>query len=102
MRAPQISVPELFQKPRRACTMKKLTGFLAGVCLVFLGLVSCPDVAAAQDGAGRPAPPKVLVIQREGLKPGRTGNTHPKTESSFGQAMTSAKWAPPFLAVAAL
>jgi hypothetical protein len=63
-------VPELLQKPRRACTMKKLTGFLAGGCLVFLGLVACPGVVAAQDGAGAPAPPKVLVIQREVLKPG--------------------------------
>jgi hypothetical protein len=72
--------------------MKKLTGFLAGGCLVFLGLVTCPGIAAAQDGAGAPAPPKVLVIQREVLKPGRAGNTHLKTESAFVQAMTAAKW----------
>ena len=73
--------------------MKKLTGFLAGCCLVFLGLVSCPGVAAAQDGAGAGMPPpKVLIIQREVLKPGRAGNTHLKTESAFVQAMTAAKW----------
>ena len=73
--------------------MKKLTGFLAGGCLIFLGLVAGPRVAAAQDGGGAAmAPPKVLVIQREVLKPGRAGNTHLKTESAFVQAMTAAKW----------
>jgi hypothetical protein len=73
--------------------MKKLTGYLAGGCLVFLGLVTGPGVAAAQDGAGAGTPPpKVLVIQRELLKPGRAGNTHLKTESAFVQAMTAAKW----------
>jgi len=74
--------------------MKKLTGYLAGGCLVLLGLVTSPGIAAAQDGAGAgmPPPPKVLVIQREMLKPGRAGNTHLKTESAFVQAMTAAKW----------
>jgi hypothetical protein len=69
--------------------MKKLTVFSAGMCLVFTGLVSGLGVAAAQE---MPAPPKVLVIQREVLKPGRAGNTHLKTESAFVQAMTAAKW----------
>jgi len=35
--------------------------------------------------------PKVLVIQREFLKPGRTGSNHEKTEKHFVQAMTAAK-----------
>ncbi|HTC75970.1 MAG TPA: hypothetical protein VK684_10360 [Edaphobacter sp.] len=82
--------------------MKKLTGLLAGGCLVFLGLVSCPNVAAAQDGAGVPPPPKVLVIQREVLKPGRAGNTHLKTEGAFVQAMTAAKWPTHYFAVESL
>ena len=73
--------------------MNKLTGYLAGCCLVLLGLVTSPGIAAAQDGAGAGMPPpKVLVIQREMLKPGRAGNTHLKTESAFVQAMTAAKW----------
>ena len=65
-----------------------------------LGLVTSPVVAAAQDGAGAgiPPPPKVLVIQREMLKPGRAGNTHLKTESAFVQAMTAAKWPTNYLA----
>jgi hypothetical protein len=69
--------------------MKKLTGFLAAMCLVFTGLVTGLGVAAAQE---MPGPPKVLVIQRELLKPGRAGATHLKTESAFVQAMTAAKW----------
>src|SRR4051812_41217187 len=70
--------------------MKKLAGFFAGMCLVFTGLVTGLGVAAAQEM--QPGPPKVLVIQREMLKPGRAGNTHIKTESAFVQAMTAAKW----------
>ena len=69
--------------------MKNLTRFSAG-CLLFTGLVTGVGVAAAQEMP--PAPPKVLVIQREVLKPGRAGNTHLKTESAFVQAMTAAKW----------
>src|SRR3984893_14224892 len=73
--------------------MKKLTGFSSGMCLAFTGLVVGLGVAAAQDGAGAGTPPpKVLVIQREVLKPGRAGATHLKTESAFVQAMTAAKW----------
>jgi hypothetical protein len=70
--------------------MKKLTGFSAGLCLVFSGLVTGLDFAVAQEM--QPGPPKVLVIQREMLKPGRAGATHLKTESAFVQAMTAAKW----------
>ena len=68
--------------------MKKLAGFSAGMCLVFTGLVTGLGFAAAQEMP--PRPPKVLVIQREMLKPGRAGNTHLKTESAFVQAMTAA------------
>jgi hypothetical protein len=86
---PPILVPELFQKPKEACAMKTLTWFSAGMCLVFTGLVAGLGTAAAQV---MPGPPKVLVIQREVLKPGRAGATHLKTESAFVQAMTAAKW----------
>jgi hypothetical protein len=83
--------------------MKKLTGFSAGVCLAFSGLVSCVSVGAAQDGSGAGAPPpKVLVIQREVLKPGRAGNAHLKTEGAFVQAMTAAKWPTHYFAVESL
>ena len=35
---------------------------------------------------------KFLLIQREYLKPGRTGSMHEKTESAFIRAMAAAKW----------
>jgi hypothetical protein len=79
--------------------MKKLTGFSAGMCLVFTGLVAGLGTAAAQE---MPGPPKVLVIQREMLKPGRAGNTHLKTESAFVQAMTAAKWPTHYFAAESL
>ena len=66
--------------------MKKITPISAGLCLLFLG--SC--VASAQDP--NMGPPKVLVIIREYLKPGRAGSMHEKTESAFVHAMAAAKW----------
>lgn len=70
--------------------MKKLITLSAGMSLLFLG----SSIAPAQDGAGSPTagPPKVLVIMREYLKPGRAGSMHEKTESAFVRAMAAAKW----------
>jgi len=65
--------------------MKKLTGLTAGALVLVTGL----GVAAAQQEMG---PPKVLVIQREFLKPGKGGPTHERSESAFVRAMTAAKW----------
>ena len=48
------------------------------------------------------APPKVLVIQREFLKPGVGGAPHMKTESLFVQAMTAAKWPTHYLGLDAM
>src|ERR1700748_1741799 len=55
--AVNVRILNCFKKPRRACTMKKLTGYLAGGCLVLSGLVAGAGVAAAQDGAGAGTPP---------------------------------------------
>lgn len=66
--------------------MKKITPISTGLCLLFLG--SC--AASAQDP--NMGPPKVLVIIREYLKPGRAGSMHEKTESAFVRAMAAAKW----------
>ena len=53
-------------------------------------------MAAAQDpSSGSMAPPKVLVLYREFLKPGKQGASHEKTESAFVQAVTKAKWPQP-------
>jgi hypothetical protein len=66
--------------------MKKMTTLSAGLCLLYLG----SSVASAQDPTM--GPPKVLVINREYLKPGRGGSAHEKTESAFVRAMAAAKW----------
>jgi hypothetical protein len=65
--------------------MKKITPLSVGLCLLFIG----SNIASAQENMG---PPKVLVIMREYLKPGRAGSMHEKTESAFVHAMTAAKW----------
>jgi hypothetical protein len=65
--------------------MKKPTALSVGLCLLFIG----SGIASAQETMG---PPKVLVIMREYLKPGKAGSTHEKTESAFVRAMSAAKW----------
>jgi hypothetical protein len=68
--------------------MKKASGFLLGICLV-LGTAS---VAAAQEKSeGMHTPPTVLRIDREVLKPGKSGSAHDRTESAFVKAMSNAK-----------
>jgi hypothetical protein len=79
--------------------MKKVTGLFAALCLLFLGT----SIASAQETA-EPAltPPKVLVIQREFVKPGKTGAAHERTESAFVRAMTAAKWPTHYFAAQSL
>ena len=79
--------------------MKKFTGLLLGSSLLF----GCIGFATAQDKpAGMPPPPKVLVIFREFLKPGKAGSTHEKSESAFVQAFTRAKWPTHYLTIDSL
>jgi hypothetical protein len=85
----------IFSSQEEAFDMKKLTGLLAGVCVSAIGL----GVAVAQEAMG---PPKVLVIQREYLKPGRGGSVHERSESAFVRAMTAAKWPVHYFALEAL
>jgi len=66
--------------------MKKITMLPVGLCLLFVG----SGIASAQDPTL--GPPKVLVIQREYLKPGKAGSTHDKSEGAFVHAMAAAKW----------
>jgi len=79
--------------------MKKFTGLLLGSALLFgsMGLAT-----AQEKPSGMPAPPKVLVIFREFLKPGKAGSTHEKTESAFVQAFTRAKWPTHYLTIDSL
>ncbi|HUB18258.1 MAG TPA: hypothetical protein VL990_06465 [Acidobacteriaceae bacterium] len=55
-------------------------------------------IAAAQDSA-LPPPPKVLVIQREYLKPGKAGNVHVESEANFIKAENDAKWPTHYIAM---
>ncbi|MGB7751621.1 MAG: hypothetical protein WCF88_08720, partial [Candidatus Acidiferrales bacterium] len=65
-----------------------LTAVLLGTCLC----IGPATVAVAQENAATVnMPPKVLVINREVLKPGKSGNPHQRTESAFVRAMAAAK-----------
>jgi hypothetical protein len=64
--------------------MRKLVGFF--VFFAFLGIA-----AAQEQQQGMNQPPKVLVITREFLKPGKSGAPHEKTEMVFTQALARAK-----------
>jgi hypothetical protein len=66
--------------------MKRLTGWLLASSVLFGGL----GTAAAQEMSG--GPPKVLVVFREVLKPGKSGTIHEKSESAFVEAFAKAKW----------
>ena len=66
--------------------MKRNIGLWLVVNLLAVSAVS----VVAQDYST--APPKVLLVQREFLKPGISGAPHMKMESAFVAAMTAAKW----------
>jgi hypothetical protein len=67
--------------------MKIVVTILLGTCLC----VGAATVAVAQNNGGINMPPKVLVINREVLKPGKNGTPHQRTESAFVRAMAAAK-----------
>jgi hypothetical protein len=77
-------------------------GSLIGLCL-FAGLgFSGFGAATAMGQTSKTTPPKVLVVQREFLKPGRSGSQHQKTESAFVEAFTQAKSPSHYLAMDSL
>jgi hypothetical protein len=78
--------------------MKRLTWGLLSLCVLFGGLV----VASAQEMQGMHKPPKVLLIMREFVKPGKAGMPHEKTESLFVQAFQKAKWPTNYLGMESL
>jgi hypothetical protein len=66
-------------------------------------LAGCAVTLQAQGGGeGATSPPKVLVVSREFLKPGKGGSPHERTESAFVQAFTAAKWPTHYLGTDAL
>jgi len=79
--------------------MKKVVTLLLGTCLC----IGTATVAVAQENAaGKDMPPKVLVINREVLKPGKGGSPHERTESAFVRAMAAAKSSAHYLGMDAL
>ncbi len=82
--------------------MKRYFGPLISLGL-FAGLgLAGLSAATAIGQTSKSTPPKVLVIQREFLKPGRAGSQHQKTESAFVQAFTQAKSQSHYLAMDSL
>jgi hypothetical protein len=63
--------------------------------------VASAAVAAAQ-ATTPPPPPNVLVIQREYLKPGKSGAIHVKSEGNFIKASNDAKWPTHYIAMDSL
>ncbi|MGD1213970.1 MAG: hypothetical protein ABR861_03180 [Terriglobales bacterium] len=79
--------------------MKRITSCLLGATLLCGGL----GLAAAQEKSeGTMPPPKVLLVYREFLKPGKGGAPHEKAESAFVQAFARAKWPTHYFAANAL
>jgi len=76
--------------------MKRFTGLFLGLLLI----VGWLGMAVAQEHTMQP--PKVLVITREFLKPGKMGSIHEKTESAFVEAFARAKWPTHYLAMDSL
>ena len=71
-----------------------------GIWLILIFLVAGAGTVLAQQPANYAmAPPKVLVLMREFVKPGKSGTPHEKTESAFVRAMTAAKWPTHYLAM---
>ncbi|GGA59451.1 hypothetical protein GCM10011507_08600 [Edaphobacter acidisoli] len=69
--------------------MRKMIGLSLGIFLLSAGSGA---MLAQMNPDGTTNPPKVLLIQREFLKPGKQGSLHEKSESAFVRAMEAAKW----------
>ncbi|HEX3738251.1 MAG TPA: hypothetical protein VHV29_00875 [Terriglobales bacterium] len=80
--------------------MKSIASCLLAATLLSVG----SGVAMAQEateGTTTP-PPKVLLIDREFMKPGKSGAVHEKSESAFVQAYARAKWPTHYFALNSL
>jgi len=82
--------------------MNKFKAFAFGGGVIFLCLPQIMAQDSASSGSNVVPPPKVLVISREFLKPGRAGEVHKKAEAAFVQAMSSAKFPTHYLAANSL
>jgi hypothetical protein len=71
--------------------MKRVVTVLFGACLCFVAATAANVAAAQEIAAAKDMPPKVLVVNREVMKPGKGGSPHQRTESAFVRAMATAK-----------
>jgi hypothetical protein len=70
--------------------MKKYLCALMGLSFAAMG--SCLTMAQEAAEPGTTGPPAVIQVQREFIKPGKAGAIHDRSEASFVQAMSHAKW----------
>lgn len=79
--------------------MKMISRWFVGATLAasLIGSAAAQDKPSAASG-----PARLLLIQREYVKPGKGGTAHEKTESAFVQALARAKWPTHYLAVQSL
>jgi len=76
--------------------MKKLCSLLLATSF----LLVTAGIAIAQDKPGQMhAPPPVLTITREFVRPGKSGAVHERSESAFVKAMTAGKSSQHYLAL---
>lgn len=83
--------------------MKKYLGSLQVVCVfAAMGFAGTSMATAQVQASGPEGPPKVLVIMREFLKPGKAGMAHDKTESAVAQAFAASNFADHYIGMDAL
>ena len=68
-------------------------------CCVFLAFAATATATLNAQTSMENEMPKILVVQREFLKPGRIGSNHERTEKLFVQAMTAARSASYYFAL---
>jgi len=79
-------------------TKKKISGILLACSFCFV----VAPLASAQEKSMSMAPPKILNVVREVVKPGKGGAAHERTESAFVRAMTAAKATDHYIALDSL
>jgi hypothetical protein len=80
--------------------MKRIVWGMLCVCLLSAGALAVKAQQDTMQGAHRP--PKVLVVMREWVKPGKSGAPHEKTEALFVQAFERAKWPTQYIGMESL
>src|SRR6185437_3477884 len=97
--SPHSSSIHFFWTRGGSTSMKSIACCLLGATLLTAGL----SLAVAQEAPeGTTPPPKVLLIDREFTKPGKSGAVHEKSESAFVQAFARAKWPTHYFAATSL